>query len=78
MAGQEPSGTHREKGEMELMGAESASGEGRVCHRHLDEVCLGAEQQGRDVTFKDTSGWETERLGSSTVSSWLRPPGCDF
>lgn len=76
MAGQETSGTHRVKGEMELRGAESASSDGRVRLRHLDEVCLRAEHQGCNVTFKDRSGvGETKGLGSGTVSSWLQPPG---
>lgn len=57
VASQEPSGTHRVKGETEFTGAESASGDETVRLGHLDEVCLRAEHQGRGVTFKDKPGW---------------------
>lgn len=76
VAGQEPSGTHRVKGEMELTGAESALGDGRVRLRHLDEVCLRAEHQGRSVTFRDTRR-QRQNTSSSPVSSWLWPQGMD-
>lgn len=66
VAGQEPFGTHRVKGEMkpiEAGDAESASGHGRVRLRHLDEVCQRAEHQWCRVTFKDTPGWTDRTLG---------------
>ena len=54
MAGQELSGTHRVKGEMELTGSgwgalSQHREDGRVRLRHLDEVCLRTEHQGRAV-----------------------------